>query len=69
MSLGNCIMTSGELIRTLERMGDDFITIKFENEDREYIIEKIIHVPNHSDSPCSHQCIVCRDGGAGEIRR
>ena len=63
------ILNSRILIRELERIGDDFITVKVQGEDREYIIDNISHVKNYTDSPITHLCLVCRDGGQGEIRR
>lgn len=63
------IATSGMLIRELIRLEDDFITVKIEGDDKEYIIEVISHELNHTDSPCSHLCLKCRDGGDGEVKR
>ena len=61
------IITSGALIRELMRLEDDFITVKI--EDREYVIECIIHEKNYTDAPASHVCLKCRDGGDGNIKR
>lgn len=61
------ILSSGMLLRELNRLGDNFITV--EVEDREYVIETIVHKPNYTDSPCSYLCLRCRDGGQGEIKR
>ena len=61
------ISTSGSLIRELSKLGDDFITVKIEN--KEYIIDNICHEKNFTDSPLTHLCLVCRDGGQGEIKR
>lgn len=63
----NYISTSGSLIRELQRLGDDFITVMIDN--REYIIDSISHQKNYTDSPLTHLCLVCRDGGDGEIKR
>lgn len=63
----NLIATSGLLGRELERMGDDFITVTL--NDKEYVIDNIKRVPNHTDTPMSHLTLVIRDGGDGEIRR
>lgn len=63
------IGTSGELCRTLKQMGDDFITVEIEGQDGEYIIEAVTRQLNYSESPCSHICIKCRDGGQGYIKR
>lgn len=49
------------------RLEDDFITVKI--EDREYVIECIIHEKNYTDAPASHVCLKCRDGGDGNIKR
>lgn len=63
------IATSGMLIRELMRLGDDFITVKLEGSDKEYIIDVISHEINYADSPDSHLCLKCRDGGDGEVKR
>lgn len=63
------IGTSGELCRTLKQMGDDFITVEIEGQDGEHIIEAVTRQSNYSESPCSHICIKCRDGGQGYIKR
>lgn len=57
-----------ELCRTLKQMGDDFITVEIEGQDGEYIIEAVTRQSNYSESPCSHICIKCRDGGQGYIK-
>lgn len=61
------ITTSGMLVRELIRLNDDFITV--EVDGTEYVIEKIAHKPNYTDAPASHLCLVCRDGGSGNIKR
>lgn len=63
----NYISTSSSLIRELQKLGDDFITVTIEN--REYVIESIIHQKNYTDSPLTHLSLKCRDGGQGEIKR
>lgn len=55
------------LFRELLKFEDDFITVEINN--KEYVMEKIVHKQNYSDSPSTHICIVCRDGGDGEIKR
>jgi len=35
----------------------------------EYIIEKITHEKTHTDTLATHLCLVCRDGGNGNIKR
>ena len=61
------IISSGELVRELQRIGDNFITIEIEN--REYVIDTISHKPNCADSLCSHLVLRCKDGGNCEIKR
>ena len=63
------ISKSHTLIHELQKLEDDFITVKIQDKNREYIIESICHEKNYSDSPSTHLCLVCRDGGQGEIRR
>lgn len=60
------ILTCRELKSVL---GDDndFITVTLKN--REYIIDHVKRVPNHTDSLMSHKTLIIRDGGEGEIRR
>lgn len=55
------------LIRELERIEDDFITVVL--NEKEYVIENIIHVKNYTDSPSSHLALKIRDGGEGNIKR
>jgi len=38
------IISSGELVRELKRIGDNFITVEVDN--REYVIDMISHKPN-----------------------
>ena len=57
------------LIKELSKLGDDFITVKIDGEDREYIIDKIIHEKTHCDNDITHVCLICRDGGQGCIKR
>ncbi len=61
------INTSGMLIRELERIEDDFITVVL--NEKEYVIENIIHIKNYTDSPSSHLALKIRDGGEGNIKR
>lgn len=61
------IISSGELVRELKRIGDNFITVEVEN--REYVIDMISHKPNCADSLCAHLVLKCKDGGNGEIKR
>lgn len=63
----NYISTSSSLVRELQKLGDDFITVTVEN--REYIIDSIIHQKNYTDSPLTHLSLKCRNGGQGEIKR
>ena len=50
----NCIGNAGLLIRELKKIvdrdGDDFITVKIQGDNREYIIESIGHEKNYNDS-------------------
>ena len=61
------ILTSGELVRTLNHIGDDFITVELFGQ--EYIIDCVAHRKNYTDNPCSHITLKCRNGGKGEIKR
>ena len=54
-------------MRTLNRIGDDFITVELFGQ--EYVIDCIAHRKNYTDSPCSHITLKCRSGGEGEIKR
>ena len=60
------IISSGELVRELKRIGDNFITVEVEN--REYVIDMISHKPNCADSLCTHLVLKCKDGNV-EIKR
>ena len=55
------------LIRELERIEDDFITVVL--NEKEYVIENIIHIKNYTDSPSSHLALKIRGGGEGNIKR
>lgn len=48
-------------------MGDDFITVKVNGI--EYVIDSITHEKTHTDSNLTHLCLLCRDGGSGNIKR
>ena len=48
------------LVSELQRINDDFITVKIQGSNREYIIDSIIHEKNYADSPSTHLCIFCR---------
>lgn len=61
------IISSGELVRELKRIGDNFITVEVDN--REYVIDTISHRANCADSLCTHLVLKCKDGGNGEIKR
>lgn len=63
----NYIRNSRELIKTLKQMEENFITV--EADGREYIIDKVTRKPNYSNSLSTHICLVCRDGGQGEVKR
>lgn len=64
--MNDVILTCKELKRVLGD-DDDFITVTLKN--REYIIDHMKRVPNHTDLPTSHKTLIIRDGGEGEIRR
>lgn len=58
-----------ELKRILDKGNDDFITVKILDDNKEYVIESIGHEKNYTDSPLTHLCLICRDGGQGNIKR
>lgn len=58
-----------ELKKIIDRDGDDFITVKIKGDNREYIIDSIGHEKNYTDSPMTHLCLLCKDGGQGNIKR
>lgn len=60
------IISSGELVRELKRIGDNFITVEVEN--REYVIDMISHKPNCADHYAHHLVLKCKDGGNGETK-
>ena len=35
----------------------------------EYVIDSITHEKTHTDSNLTHLCLLCRDGGSGNIKR
>ena len=43
--------------------------VKIQGEDKEYIIEKITHVPTYNDSNMAHTCLICKDGGDKDTLR
>ena len=57
------------LVSELQRINDDFITVKIQGSNREYIIDSITHEKNYADSPSTHLCLLCKDGGQGEMKR
>lgn len=61
------IYTSGELIRELQKCGDDFITVIL--DDKEYIIDVICRIKMYTDRSCSHLALKIKDGGEGNIKR
>lgn len=54
-------------MRQLAKYPDDNITVRI--GEKEYVIDTISHIPNYTDSPATHLCLNCRDGGSGEIKR
>ena len=63
------IYNSYILSSELNRIESNFITVKIQGDDREYIIDSIVHSKNYTDSPSTHLCLLCKDGGQGEIKR
>ena len=63
------IYNSYILSSELNRIESNFITVKIQGDDREYIIDSISHSKNYTDSPSTHLCLLCKDGGQGEIKR
>jgi len=61
------ITNSSSLIRELQRMGDNFITVSLYGT--EYIIDSISRKSNISDQLNSHIVLNVRDGGNGNILR
>lgn len=61
------IFTSRELIHTLEKMEDNFVTIQI--DDDEYVIDSVVHRSNFTDAPDSHICLIGRYGGDGNLKR
>ena len=61
------IFTSRELIQTLEKMEDNFVTIQI--DDDEYVIDSVTHRSNFTDTPNSHICLIGRYGGDGNLKR
>ena len=49
------------------RLEDGFITVEIDG--KEYVIDKIAHKANYTDAASSHLCLICRDGGEGEIKK
>ena len=50
-----------------KKLGDDFIRVKVNGI--EYVIDSITHEKTHTDSNLTHLCLLCRDGGSGNIKR
>ena len=63
------IYNSYILSSELNRIENNFITVKIQGDDREYIIDSIAHPKNYTDSPSTHLCLLCKDGGQGEMKR
>lgn len=61
------IFTTRELIKILEQLEDNFITIQI--DDNEYVIDSIAHRSNFTDMPDSHICLIGRYGGNGNLKR
>ena len=63
------IYNSYILSSELNRIENNFITVKIQGDDREYIIDSIAHSKNYTGSPSTHLCLLCKDGGQGEMKR
>lgn len=61
------IFTTRELIKILEQLEDNFITIQI--DDNEYVIDSIAHRSNFTDMPDSHICLIGRYSGNGNLKR
>lgn len=60
--IGNAGLLTRELKKIVDRDGDDFITVKIQGDNREYIIESIGHEKNYNDSPMrTHLCLLCKE--------
>ena len=60
------ISTVGMLKRELKDE-DDFLTVDVDGQ--EFIIDCVARRKDYFDSLSSHLCLVCRDGGSGNIKR
>lgn len=63
------ITTTRQLIRELQDMGDNFITVVV--GDREYTIDKIKSVRTHAnmDDSCIHKALICNEMSGKNIIR
>ena len=63
------ITTTRQLIRELQDMGDNFITVVV--GDREYIIDHITTVKTHAnmDDSCIHKALICNEMSGKNIIR
>lgn len=50
-----------------ELKDDEFIFVEIDGE--EYVIDHIARRKDYYDSISTHLCLVCRDGGSGNIKR
>ena len=48
-------------------MEDDYITVVI--GDREYVIDSIGREKTHTDINMTQLCLICREGGQGNIKR
>ena len=60
------VSTTAMLKREL-KYDDDFLTV--EVNGKEYVIDCVARRKDYWDSLSSHLCLVCRDGGSGNIKR
>lgn len=63
------ITTTRQLMRELQNMGDNFITVVV--GDREYIIDHIKSVRTHAnmDDSCTHKALMCNEMSGKNIIR
>ena len=49
--IGNAVLPISELQKVVDRDGDDFITVKMQGGNRDYVLESNGHAKNYNDSP------------------
>lgn len=50
-----------------ELKNDEFVFVEIDG--REYVIDHISRRKDYCDALSTHLCLVCRDGGSGNIKR